>query len=68
MTVLITGGAGFIGSHAVHELVDAGARVIVLDNLSTGSISSLPRSVLLIAGDVGDRALLASIIDEHRVD
>ena len=36
MTVLVTGGAGYIGSHMVHELVDAGERVIVLDNLSTG--------------------------------
>ena len=36
MTVLVTGGAGYIGSHTVHELVDAGERVVVLDNLSTG--------------------------------
>ena len=68
MTVLVTGGAGYIGSHAVHELADAGARVVVLDNLSTGLISSLPKSVLPIIGEVGDRALLASIIDGHRID
>jgi UDP-glucose 4-epimerase len=68
MTVLVTGGAGYIGSHAVHELTDAGTRVVVLDNLSTGSIASLPKSVLAIVGDVGDRALVASIIDEHRID
>ncbi len=36
MTVLVTGGAGYIGSHMVHELVDAGESVVVLDNLSTG--------------------------------
>ena len=68
MTVLVTGGAGYIGSHAVHELADADARVVVLDNLSTGSISSLPKAVLPIIGDVGDRALVASIIDDYRID
>jgi len=68
MTVLVTGGAGYIGSHVVHDLVDAGARVVVLDNLSTGSLSSLPKSIVPIIGEVGDRALLAAIIDEHRID
>jgi UDP-glucose 4-epimerase len=68
MTVLVTGGAGYIGSHAVHELVDAGKPVVVLDNLSTGSTSSLPKSALPIIGDVGDAALLASIIAEYRID
>jgi UDP-glucose 4-epimerase len=68
MTVLVTGGAGYIGSHAVHELVDAGAQVVVLDNLATGFISALPRSVLSIVGDVGDQALVASIIEDHGID
>ena len=43
MTVLVTGGAGYIGSHMVHALVDAGERVVVLDNLSTGFGSALPK-------------------------
>lgn len=43
MTVLVTGGAGYIGSHTVHALVDAGERVVVLDNLSTGFAQALPR-------------------------
>ena len=68
MTVLVTGGAGYIGSHAAHELADTGARVVVLDNLSKGSVSSLPKSVVLIVGDVGDRALVESIIDGHRIE
>src|SRR3954452_18200240 len=68
MTVLVTGGAGYIGSHAVHELVDAGTPVVVLDNLSTGSTSSLPKSAFPIIGDVGDVALLASIIEEYRIE
>ena len=68
MTVLITGGAGYIGSHTVHELVDAGERVVVLDNLSTGFRSALPKPLLPIVGDVGDQALVASIIETHQID
>ena len=46
MTVLVTGGAGYIGSHTVHALVDAGERVVVLDNLSTGFATALPAPML----------------------
>ena len=55
MTVLVTGGAGYIGSHMVHALADAGERVVVLDDLSTGFRSALPQSVPLFVGDVGDQ-------------
>jgi UDP-glucose 4-epimerase len=68
MTVLVTGGAGYIGSHTVHELVDAGEQVIVLDNLSTGFASALPAPLLPIVGDTGDQALVASLIERHGVD
>ena len=44
MTVLVTGGAGYIGSHMVHALVEAGERVVVIDNLSTGFSAFLPES------------------------
>src|SRR2546430_117937 len=67
MTVLVTGGAGYIGSHTVHELVDAGEQVVVLDNLSTGFASALPKPTLPIIGDTGDQALVASLIETHRV-
>jgi UDP-glucose 4-epimerase len=67
MTVLVTGGAGYIGSHTVHELADAGERVIVLDNLSTGFRSALPESVPLVVGDTGDRALVSEILAAHKV-
>ena len=50
MTVLVTGGAGYIGSHTVHALVDAGERVVVLDNLSTGFATALPARMLPIVG------------------
>jgi UDP-glucose 4-epimerase len=42
MTILVTGGAGYIGSHMVHELVDAGEEIVVLDNLSTGFPWAIP--------------------------
>ena len=54
MTVLVTGGAGYIGSHMVLELLDAGEKVVVLDNLSTGFRWAVPPSVPLIVGDIGD--------------
>jgi UDP-glucose 4-epimerase len=67
MTTLVTGGAGYIGSHFVHTLADLGRPVIVLDNLSTGNRKSIPRSVPLVAGDVGDEALVAETIAKHNV-
>ena len=68
MTVLVTGGAGYIGSHMVHELVDAGERVVVLDNLSTGFDWAVAKGVPLIVGETGDQALVARLIREHGVD
>src|SRR3954453_23380260 len=68
MAVLVTGGAGYIGSHTVHALVDAGERVVVLDNLSTGFATALPAPMLPIVGDVGDQALVAELIEDHEVE
>jgi UDP-glucose 4-epimerase len=68
MAVLVTGGCGYIGSHLVHELTDAGERVVVLDNLSTGFRAALPRLVPLVVGNAGDQDLAKAIIEEHSVD
>jgi UDP-glucose 4-epimerase len=68
MSILVTGGAGFIGSHMVHRLVDSGETVVVLDNLTTGFAWSLPEAANLIEGDVGDEELVRKIIREHNVD
>ena len=65
--ILVTGGAGYIGSHTVHELIDAGEGVVVLDNLSTGFLSALPNPDLVVLGDVGDQALVASLIDRQAI-
>ncbi len=67
MTILVTGGAGYIGSHVVHELNDAGEPVVVLDNLSTGFRFLIPGSVPFVAGSTGDRELVSKIIEKHRV-
>jgi UDP-glucose 4-epimerase len=68
MTVLVTGGAGYIGSHMVHALVDAGERVVVLDNLATGFDWAVAKGASLVTGDVGDQPRVAALIAEHRVD
>lgn len=67
MTVLVTGGAGYIGSHMVLALLDAGERVVVLDNLSTGFRAAVPPAATLVEGNVGDAALVGRVIGEHGV-
>jgi UDP-glucose 4-epimerase len=68
MTVLVTGGAGYIGSHMVHALLDAGERVVVLDNLATGFDWAVAQGDLLVIGDAGNQPLVATLIAKHRVD
>ena len=68
MAVLATGGAGYIGSHMVLELVDAGETVVVLDDLSTGFRWAVPPEAVFVEGDVGDQALVARLIDAHGID
>jgi UDP-glucose 4-epimerase len=67
MTWLITGGAGYIGSHVVREMTGAGERVVVLDDLSSGRAARLPADVPLVHGDVLDRDLLDRVMREHGV-
>src|SRR5690349_23037606 len=66
-TVLVTGGAGYIGSHTVLQLVARGERVVVLDDLSTGFRQAV-RDVPLVVGNVGDRRLVDALLAEHKVD
>jgi UDP-glucose 4-epimerase len=68
MTVLVTGGAGYIGSHMVHALLDAGEHVVALDNLATGFDWAVAPGAALVIGDAGDQTRVAALIAEHRVD
>lgn len=67
MTILVTGGAGYIGSHVVRQLSERGERVVVLDNLSTGFRSAVLNG-LLVVGDTGDRELVSRLLREHGID
>lgn len=68
MSVLITGGAGYIGSHMVWECVDKGEEVVVLDTLTTGFDWAVAPKAKLIVGDISNSDLVSKIIEEHRVD
>lgn len=75
MTILVTGGAGYIGTHTVAELLNAGNDVIVLDNLSNSSIEALNRveritgkSVIFYQGDILNKALLQKVFNDHAID
>jgi UDP-glucose 4-epimerase len=68
MGVLVSGGAGYIGGHAVLALLDQGFRPIILDDLSTGSSSFIPENVPLVIGDIGDKELVADVIGKNEID
>ena len=68
MSVLVTGGAGYIGGHMALGLLDAGETVVVLDNLSTGFAWAVPEGAKLVVGDTGDKDLVERLIREHAID
>jgi UDP-glucose 4-epimerase len=65
--VLVTGGAGYIGSHAVLALLDAGWPVVVIDNLTTGFEWAVPNGAVFAKGDIADQDLVARLIAEHNI-
>ena len=68
MSVLVTGGAGYIGSHMALELLDAGESVVVLDNLSTGLAWAVPKEATFVEGDVADQSLVQRVVESRGVD
>ena len=67
MNILVVGGAGYIGSHMVRLLDQAGHQVIVLDNLSTGFAAAVTAGELVI-GDMKDRPLVENLLGDHKID
>ena len=65
--ILVTGGAGYIGSHVVRQLTSAGEPVVVLDNLSTGFADAVLGAELVV-GDTGDHELVSRLLHEHAID
>ena len=68
LNVLVTGGAGYIGSHAVLALLDSGHRPVVIDNLLTGFRWAVPDEVTFYEGDIADSQLLGQIIKNEQID
>ena len=66
--ILVTGGAGYIGSHMVLALLDAGHEPVILDNFSTGHEILVPKGVTLVRGDVGDRQVTDALFAAHDFD
>ncbi|MFB4162493.1 UDP-glucose 4-epimerase GalE [Alteribacillus sp. JSM 102045] len=67
MSVLVVGGAGYIGSHAVHQLLDQGKQPVVVDNLLTGHRESLPKGAVFYEGDVRDREFMRNVFKRKRI-
>jgi UDP-glucose 4-epimerase len=68
MSVLVTGGAGYIGSHTALELLDRGEEVVILDDLSTGLAQVVPGAARFVEGDIGDQKLLGRLVRDHGID
>jgi UDP-glucose 4-epimerase len=67
VSVLITGGAGYIGSHMALALADRGARAVILDDLSTGVRDAIPTAHIFVQGDIADADLVTQLIKDHGI-
>lgn len=67
-TILVTGGAGYIGSHAVRRLLEKGYNVVILDNLSRGNEKSLPKDTPFYSFDIADKKQLTELLSKHNID
>lgn len=68
MTILVLGGAGYIGSHTVYELIDKGEDVVIIDNLQTGYIEAVHPKARFYKGDIRDREFLDSVFEKEKID
>ena len=68
MTILVLGGAGYIGSHTVYALIEKGEDVVIIDNLETGHIEAVHPKARFYKGDIRDRAFVDSVLDKEKID
>lgn len=68
MTILVLGGAGYIGSHTVYELIDEGEDVVIVDNLETGHIEAVHPKARFYKGDIRDRKFIDSVFEKEKID
>ena len=68
MNILVTGGAGFIGSHIVRQLIQAGHKPVVIDNLSNGHKKTVPKDIPLYIGNIGDSEFLENFFKSHEIE
>lgn len=68
MAILVLGGAGYIGSHTVYELIDAGREVVIADNLETGHIEAVHPQAKFYQGDIRDRAFVDSVLEAEQIN
>ena len=68
MAILVLGGAGYIGSHAVYELVDYGEEVVIVDNLETGHVEAVHPKAKFYQGDIRNRAFIDRVFEENKID
>ncbi len=68
MKILVTGGAGYIGSHTVYELVDYGEEVVIVDNLETGHVEAVHPKAKFYQGDIRNRAFIDRVFEENKID
>ena len=68
MRVLVTGGAGYIGSHTAYALLDQGHEVVILDNLSTGVEENVPKAASFVLGNVGDPSIVSRTLTAYQID
>lgn len=68
MTVLVLGGAGYIGSHTVYELIDAGEDVVIVDNLQTGHMGAVHPKARFYKGDIRDKEFLDNLFKKEKID
>ena len=68
MTILVLGGAGYIGSHTVYELIDKGEDVVIIDNLETGHEEALHPNARFYQGDIRDRSFLDTVFEKEKID